>query len=199
MIEKLSNSIPQIVMSELPSVIDKFSIDNPLRLAHFLAQASHESGGFQVIRENLNYSKDGLINTFPTYFDRDASILYERKPELIANIVYASRMGNGNKESGDGWSFRGRGYIQLTGRDNYTSFNKVVDDDILSDPDLVASVHPLLSAGWFWNRSSLNTIADLGSSIDVVTRITKCINGGINGLQDRLKRFNEFYNILNNG
>jgi putative chitinase len=199
MIEKLSSVLQPIVMDELQSVIDKFSIDNPLRLAHFLAQASHESGGFQVIRENLNYSKDGLVTIFPKYFNGETAIKYEKKPEQIANIIYASRMGNGNKESGDGWKFRGRGYIQLTGKDNYTLFNGFVDDDILTDPDLVASVYPLLSAGWFWNKSSLNSIADIGDSVDVVTRITRRINGGTNGLQDRIKQFDKFYKLLTNG
>jgi len=199
MIEKLISILQPIVMSELPSVIEKFSIDNPLRLAHFLAQASHESGGFQVIRENLNYSKDGLVAIFPKYFSGEDAIKYEKKPEQIANIVYASRMGNGNKESGDGWKFRGRGYIQLTGRDNYTLFNGFVDDDILTDPDIVASAYPLLSVGWFWNKSSLNPIADIGDSVDVVTRITRRINGGTNGLQDRIKQFDKFYKLLTNG
>ena len=197
MIEKLSNKITPSVIDQLPLIIEKFAIDNPLRLAHFLAQCAHESAGFKTVTENLNYGSQGLIVTFTKYFNAQSAEEYARKPEKIANKIYASRMGNGDEASGDGYKFRGRGYIQLTGYDNYAAFDSVVDDDILSNPDLVATKYPLLSAAWFWNKVNLNPIADLGGSLDVIIKVTKKINGGTIGLEDRVKHFNEYYNLLN--
>ena len=197
MIEKLSNKITPSVIDQLPLIIEKFAIDNPLRLAHFLSQCAHESAGFKTVTENLNYGAQGLIVTFTKYFNAQSAEEYARKPEKIANKIYASRMGNGDEASGDGYKFRGRGYIQLTGHDNYAEFDSVVDDDILSNPDLVATKYPLLSAAWFWNKVNLNPIADLGGSLDVIIKVTKKINGGTIGLEDRVKHFNEYYNLLN--
>jgi len=197
MINNLTNKLPSNVMKELPLIIEKFAIDNPLRLAHFLAQCSHESAEFKTVLENLNYGAKGLLTIFPKYFNAEDALLHERKPEEIANIIYANRMGNTN--SGDGWKYRGRGYIQLTGHDNYAAFDSIVDDDILATPDLVATKYPLLSAAWFWNKVNLNPIADLGNTIDVVTKVTKKVNGGTIGLEDRLKHFNEYYKIITNG
>jgi putative chitinase len=119
--KKLITTLPKQVIDELPSVISQFKIDNKLKLTHFVAQCAHESGNFKFVRENLNYSAQGLLKTFPRYFSKDTAEIAARKPELIANIVYSNRMGNGAKESGDGWKFRGRGYIQLTGKSNYLS------------------------------------------------------------------------------
>ena len=192
----LKDHIPSGVIDQLPETILKFELNTPLRLAHFLAQAGHESGGFKLVNENLNYSAKGLLGIFPKYFTELSAKESERKPEKIANIVYASRMGNGTKDSGEGYKFRGRGYIQLTGKINYTAFDKVVEDDILANPDLVATKYPLLSAAWFFHNNSLHKTADEGPTEAVVTKVTKRVNGGTIGLPDRLKHFNEFYNLL---
>ena len=166
-------------------------------MAHFLAQCGHESGGFRIAAENLNYSAKGLRGIFGKYFKTDAeAAAYERKPEKIANRVYASRMGNGAEASGDGFKFRGRGFIQLTGRDNYTAFGKAIGVDIANNPDLVGTNYKLLSAAWFWSKNGLNKLADGGASDAVVTSITKRVNGGTIGLPDRIKHFNEFYKLL---
>lgn len=195
--EILLTILPKGVVSQLQSVIDNFAINTPLRLAHFLSQCSHESGNFSIVRENLNYSSDRLLVVFPKYFKtKEQSDAYSRKPEKIANKVYSLRMGNGDEASGDGWKYSGKGYIQLTGRDNYSAFDKVVEEDILSNPNLVATKYPLLSAAWFWNKNSLNKIADLGDGIDIVTKVTKKINGGTIGLEDRIKHFNKFNTLL---
>lgn len=178
-------------MDQIPSVIDVFKINTPLRLAHFLAQCAHESNNFKATVENLNYSAKSLRAVFGKYFPDDATAkAYERKPEKIANIVYANRMGNDDK--GDGWKYKGRGYIQLTGKNNYAAFDRMVPEDILANPDLVATKYPLLSAAWFWDSKNLNTLADNGKSDAVVTQMTKKINGGAIGLDDRLAKFKLF-------
>lgn len=196
-LEVLKGHIPDNVLAQIPSVMEKFAINTPLRLCHFLAQTGHESGGFKVTTENLNYSAAGLASIFKKYFTPESAEEYKRKPEKIANIVYANRMGNGNQASGDGWKHRGRGYIQLTGKDNYAAFDKAVEDDILANPDLVATKYPLLSAAWFWSKNGLNAIADKGSTDEVITKVTKKINGGVIGLEDRKKHFNKFYILTN--
>jgi putative chitinase len=193
---KLKGHIPDTVIDQIPDIQTKFEINTPLRLAHFLAQAGHESGGFKALNENLNYGAKGLLGTFKKYFTPDTAALYERKPEKIANLVYADRMGNGNKASGDGWKFRGRGYIQLTGKDNYSAFDKTVDENILENPDLVATKYPLASAAWFFHKNGLQKIADEGATDVVVTKVTKRVNGGTIGLPDRIKHFNEYYKLL---
>jgi putative chitinase len=193
---KLKGHIPDTVINQIPDIQTKFEINTPLRLAHFLAQAGHESGGFKALNENLNYGAAGLLGTFKKYFTPDTAALYERKPEKIANLVYASRMGNGDKASGDGWKFRGRGYIQLTGKDNYSAFDKTVDENILENPDLVATKYPLASAAWFFHKNGLQKIADEGATDVVVTKVTKRVNGGTIGLPDRIKHFNEYYKLL---
>ena len=196
-LEKLKGHIPDTVIAQLPDTITKFELNTPLRLAHFLAQAGHESGGFKLVNENLNYGAKGLTSIFKKYFPtNDMALLYERKPEKIANIVYASRMGNGDKASGEGYKFRGRGYIQLTGKDNYKAFDAVVTENILENPDLVATKYPLLSAGWFFHKNNLHKIADKGATDVVVTEVTKRVNGGTIGLADRIKHFNEYYACL---
>ncbi len=195
-IDKLKGVIPDSVISQIDSVKEKFEINTALRLAHFLAQCSHESGGFKLTQENLNYSGKGLLVTFPRYFTTDTAVLYERKAEKIANMVYANRMGNGDKASGDGWKFRGRGYIQLTGHDNYANFDKTVIEDVLASPELVATKYPLLSAAWFWNKAKINTVADGGPTSEVVAKVTRRVNGGVIGLDDRIKHFYQFHNLL---
>ena len=181
----------------MPDVISTYKIDTALRLAHFLAQTGHESAQFKAVSENLNYGAKGLRGIFGKYFPTDAlAAAYERKPEKIANKVYASRMGNGDEASGDGYKYRGRGYIQLTGKDNYKAFDATVPEDITANPDLVATQYPLLSAAWFWNKNGLNAIADKGADDATVTSVTKRVNGGTIGLPDRIKHFKEYHALL---
>jgi len=196
-LDKLKGHIPDAVIAMIPDTAAKFQINTPLRLAHFLAQCGHESGGFKVTQENLNYSAKGLAGIFKKYFPTEAvATPYARQPQKIANKVYANRMANGSEASGDGYKFRGRGYIQLTGRDNYTQFGKAIGEDIASNPDAVSSNYALLSAAWFWSKNGLNKLADGGAGDTVVTSITKRVNGGTIGLPDRIKHFKEYYHLL---
>jgi putative chitinase len=196
-LDKLKGHVPQTVIDAIPDTAAKFGITNILRLAHFLAQCGHESGGFKAVSENLNYGAKGLLGIFSKYFKTIAQATsYERKPEKIANLVYANRMGNGNEASGEGWKYRGRGYIQLTGKENYKAFDATVSEDITSTPDLVATKYALASAGFFFKKNNLWAICDKGSSPDVVTLVTKRVNGGTIGLADRQKHFKEYYNLL---
>jgi len=196
-LNKLVGHVPQVVIDSIPEVASKFGINTPLRVAHFLAQCGHESGGFRVTQENLNYSAKGLNGIFRKYFPTEAAAAaYARQPQKIANKVYANRMANGSEASGDGYKFRGRGYIQLTGRDNYTQFGKAIGVDIPSNPDLVSSKYALASAAWFWSKNGLNKLADNGASDTAVTSITKRVNGGTIGLADRIKHFKEYYHLL---
>ena len=197
-VNKLKGHIPDAVIAQLPDTIAKFELNTPLRLGHFLAQAGHESAGFKAVTENLNYGAKGLLGIFKKYFPTEAKAKqYERKPEKIANLVYGGRMGNGPEASGEGFKFRGRGYIQLTGKDNYKAFDVVVPEDLIETPDLVATKYPLLSAAWFFHKNGLNKIADQGATDAVVTSVTRRVNGGTIGLADRIKHFKEYYNILN--
>jgi putative chitinase len=197
-LDKLKGHIPQAVIDMIPDTAAKFGINTPLRLAHFLAQCGHESGGFRVTQENLNYSAKGLNGIFRKYFPTEAAAAaYARQPQKIANKVYGNRMGNGPESSGEGFKFRGRGYIQLTGKENYTAFGKAIGVDIPNNPDLVASTYALLSAAWFFTKNGLHRMADEGASDLVVTKITKRVNGGTIGLPDRIKHFKEYYHLLN--
>ena len=194
-LDKLKGHVPDTVIAQIPDVMQKFGIDTPVELAHFLAQCGHESGGFRVVNENLNYSAKGLQGIFKKYFP--TAVLaeqYQRKPEKIANRVYASRMGNGDEASGEGFKFRGRGYIQLTGKQNYTAFGKAIGVDIAANPDLVASKYPLLSAAWFFSKNCLGKCKDASDAS--VLAVTKCVNGGTIGLADRQKHFKEYYHLL---
>jgi len=195
-IDNLKGHVPDKVLPEIEQSITVIGLFSPLRMAHFLAQVAHESANFKYTEENLNYSSKALLAVFGKYFDEAKAEEYHRKPEQIANVVYANRMGNGDTDSGEGWKFRGRGYIQLTGKNNYTTFAKFIDDDVVSSPDLVAQKYPLLSAGWFWMANGLNDLADQGDKEDNVKAITRRVNGGYNGLEDRIKHFNEFYGLL---
>ena len=196
-LDKLKGHIPDAVIAQIPETAAKFGINTPLRLAHFLAQCGHESGGFRAVQENLNYSAKGLNGIFRKYFPTEASAAaYARNPAKIAAKVYGGRMGNGAEATGEGYKFRGRGYIQLTGKDNYSAFDKFVDEDILGNPDLVATKYPLMSAAWFFNKNGLWSICDKGATTEVITAVTKRVNGGTIGLADRIKHFNEYYALL---
>ena len=195
-LDKLKGHIPDSVIAAIPDTAAKFNITNVLRLAHFLAQAGHESGQFKATSENLNYSSKGLLGIFPRYFNNATAEQYARKPEMIASKVYGGRMGNGAEVTKDGYKFRGRGYIQLTGKDNYTQFDKTVPEDILANPDLVATKYALMSAAWFFDKNKLWGICDKGADQATVTAVTKRVNGGTIGLPDRIKHFNEYYNLL---
>jgi putative chitinase len=174
---------------------DYFKLTNN-QAAHFFGQCAHESGGFKVFSENLNYSDKGLNGIFKKYFPTIASTAgYARKPEKIANKVYANRMGNGSEASGDGWKWRGRGPIQLTGKDNYTAFAADVKrPDVLKNPDLVVGELAFESALWFFRKNGLLAIADKGVTDAVITQISKRVNGGTHGLDDRLKKTKQYAN-----
>lgn len=177
-------------------VFPKYEINTPKRIAAFIAQCGHESGGWRVFAENLNYSAKALNAVFGKYFiraGRDANE-YARQPEKIANVVYANRMDNGDTDSGDGWRFRGRGPIQLTGRHNYTKFSKDMGVDVVDNPDLVSDDKEiaLMSAIWYWNSNNLNKYADSG---DIKT-LTKRINGGYIGLEDRIHHWEAALKVL---
>jgi putative chitinase len=193
----LKGHIPDSVFEQLPIVRDKFGINTPLRLIHFLAQCSHESGNFKAVTENLNYSSGGLRSIFSKYFPTNQLAKdYERNPQKIASRTYASRLGNSTEPTTEGWKYRGRGYIQLTGKSNYESFQKFVGEDLVSNPDLVSTKYPLASAGWFFLKTNLNPISDKGISIDIIKEVTKKINGGYNGLDHRISETNRFAKIL---
>ena len=195
-LEALKGHIPDAVIAQIPDTAKKFNITNPLRLAHFLAQCGHESGGFKAVSENLNYSAKGLLGTFPKYFNSTTAAQYERKPEMIASRVYGGRMGNGDEASKEGFKFRGRGYIQLTGKSNYTNFTKFIGEDCIANPDLVATKYPLASAAFFFDSNKLWSICDKGATDADVTAVTKRVNGGTIGLADRIKHFKEYYALL---
>ena len=206
-LENLKGHIPDTVIAQIPDVALKFNITTSLRLAHFLSQASHESGIFTRVYENLNYKLDPVLSIFKHDFDVNRDKVIEESerqraermighPDQIANFVYANQNGNGNEASGDGYKFRGRGYIQLTGRVNYTAFSKFIGVDVISNPDLVATQYPLASAAFFFNVNKLWAICDKGADLATVTALTKKVNGGTLGLDDRMKHFTEYYNLL---
>jgi putative chitinase len=196
-LDKLKGHIPDAVIAQIPDTAAKFGINTPLRLAHFLAQCGHESGGFRAVQENLNYSAKGLNGIFKKYFPTEASAAaYARNPAKIASKVYGGRMGNGAEATGEGYKFRGRGYIQLTGKDNYKAFGAAINEDMTAAPDKVATHYPLLSAAWFFSKNGLHKLADGGATDAVVTQITKRVNGGTIGLPDRIKHFKEYYSLL---
>lgn len=188
---------PDEWVSSMNEVFPKYDIDTPQRIASFIAQCGHESGGWTVFSENLNYNAKALDSIFGKYFinaGRDANE-YARQPEKIANVVYASRMGNGDSDSGDGWLYRGRGPIQLTGKSNYTSFAADMSiDAVVENPDLVSENKEvaLMSAVWFWNKNGLNRYADQGD----IKGMTKRINGGFIGLEERTHHWKEALHML---
>ena len=192
------NTDPNGWTESMNNVFPTYEINTPQRVSSFLAQCGHESGGWTVFQENLNYSAEGLNKIFGRYFPTlESAQPYARKPEMIANRVYSSRMGNGDEASGDGWKYRGRGPIQLTGKANYTQFAKEMFEDwegVVNEPDWVNEDKDfaLMSAIWFWNKNGLNALAD---KEDLLT-MTKRINGGTNGLDDRVAHYKEAIALL---
>lgn len=178
------------------SLLDEYGINSQLRIAHFLAQTSHESSDFTRLVENLNYSEKGLLSTFKRYFiTPEQALAYARKPEKIANRVYANRLGNGDEASGDGWKYRGRGAIQVTGKANYMKCSLYLfnDERLLTNPDkLLEPKYAILSACWYWSVNGLNRIADT----DNIQLLTRKVNGGLNGFEDRKRRFTRIYSVL---
>lgn len=174
--------------------LNKYNINTPLRIAHFLAQILHESGYLKTLKENLNYSVQGLTKTFKKYFINEAEALpYARNQEKIANKVYANRMGNGPESSGDGWKYRGRGVIMITGKDNYTTLSKDTGIDFVKKPQLLEQMdYAIMSGGWYWNKNNLNTIADK----DDILTITKRINGGTIGIESRKEILQKIKKIM---
>ena len=169
----------------------------PIRAAHFFAQTSHETGGFKAFSENLNYSAQGLQGIFGKYFPGTLEESYARQPEKIANRVYASRMGNGDEASGDGWKYRGRGALQLTGKANYEAFAKYLGhNEVLENPDLVATKYAFESAMFFFERNKLWTICDKGINDAAILELTKRINGGTHGLEDRKAKTYKYYEYV---
>jgi putative chitinase len=169
----------------------------PVRAAHFFAQTAHETGGFKLFTENLNYSADGLQKIFGKYFPGTLEESYSRNPEKIANRVYASRMGNGDEKSGDGWKFRGRGALQLTGKDNYKAFSDYLKKpEIMTTPDLVATTYSFESAMFFFDKNKLWTICDQGINDAAILALTKRINGGTHGLEDRNQKTKKYYEYV---
>jgi putative chitinase len=196
-IDKLKGHIPESVLAELPLLTSKFECNSEIRMAHFLGQASHESNNFKFGKENLNYSADGLIKIFGKYFDAKTAVNYARNPEKIANKVYANRMGNGDEASGDGYKHRGFGYLQTTGKTNQYEFADFIgDQEIKTNPELIATKYPLASAGFFFWKNRLWTICDKGVNEEAITSVTKRVNGGTIGLTDRIKHTKEFYSFL---
>jgi putative chitinase len=193
----LASKMPATAAGFMLGVVERYKISNPHRLAHFMAQIAHESGNFQLVTENLNYSAEGLLRVFPKYFkDKATADAYARKPEMIGSRVYANRMGNGDEASKEGFKFRGRGYIQLTGKDNYKAFSQFIGEDCVANPELVATKYPMDSAIWFFDKNKLWDICDKGAGEDVVTLVTKRVNGGTHGLDDRLSKFKTFHSLL---
>lgn len=205
---------PAVAETWLPAIVvacEVFHIDTEKRIAGFLAQCAHESAGFTVLTENLNYSADGMAAIWPNRFavlgedkkpvktkegkntPNKFALALHRKPEMIANVVYSSRMGNGPVESGEGWKYRGRGLKQLTGKDNYTRCGKALGVDLVENPDLLLEPrYAALSAGWFWDSNKCSSFADA----DDFVGLTKKINGGTIGLPDRQKRYTAALNTV---
>jgi putative chitinase len=174
----------------LVELMSKYGIDTPLRQRHFLAQVLHESAGFTAVKENLNYNADALLRVFPKHFlTREIAEQYARNPEAIANKVYGNRLGNSYEWSGDGWRYVGRGLIQITGRENYFYCSHALfgDDRLVKHPHLLEEpCNAVASACWYWQKNNINVLADM----DDIRAVTKRINGGYNGLEDRLKYYN---------
>jgi len=209
-VTRLKGVIPDSVISQLPVVVEKFGAKTSLRLSHFLAQLAHESGGFTkaVTIENLSYSAKRMSEVWPNRYavdpktkiktPNDLAKKLERNPVALGNNVYAKRNGNGDEASGDGFKFRGRGYIQLTGKSNYAEFSRFIGEDCVADPDLVATKYPLASAAFFFNNSkTLWPTCDHGTDDGTVRAVSIIVNGGTIGLEDRIDYFHKFLNALN--
>jgi putative chitinase len=192
----LSGRVPDGVIAQIPQTAQEFGITTNLRLAHFLAQCALESNNFTATVENLNYRAARLMEVFPKYFRGVDPAVYANNPQKIGSRVYANRMGNGDEASGDGFKFRGRGYIQLTGKSNYTSFSTFVGEDCVANPDLVGTKYPLASAAFYFNSNNIWAICDRGADDGTVTQVTKAVNGGTHGLPERLQNFKSFMRAL---
>lgn len=193
----LTGHLPAAVIAQIPETAQKFGITSNLRLAHFLAQCALESVKFTATVENLNYSAARLLVVFKKYFNGVDPAPYANNPAKIANRVYANRMGNGDEASGDGFKFRGRGYIQLTGRNNYTSFSQFIGEDCVANPDLVATTYPLASAGFFFNANNIWTVCDRGADAATVLAVSTRVNGNPpHAVPERTAFFNEFWSAL---
>ncbi len=191
---KLKGYLPENIYNQLHGV-QAFGIDGPKRMSHFLGQCKTESN-FTTFVENFNYSANRLMQIFPKYFTTEQSVAYGNKPEKIANKVYANRMGNGDEQSGDGWKYKGRGALQTTGKNNYKDLGDFLHVDLISNPELVATTYPLASAAFFFKKNNLWTTCDEGVTDEVITKVSKRVNGGTHGLDKRIKYTKEFYNIL---
>lgn len=178
----------------LSQLLPDYDIDTPQRIAAFVAQCAHESANFRILKENLNYRWQSLRKTFPKYFPTDElAKQYERQPQRIANKVYANRMGNGPESSGDGWRYCGRGLIQLTGKNNYQAFADSLEMPVEEVPEYLATFEGAAqSACWFWETNNLNRFADKGD----IRGLTRAINGGFIGLEDRIKHYNHALHVL---
>ena len=181
-------------LSALNEILPEYEIDTPKRVAAFLAQCAHESGGFKFLKENLNYRAESLLKVFPKYFKTlDEAKKYEKQPQKIANRIYGNRMGNGDEASGDGYRYCGRGLIQLTGKNNYTMFAESLEMSVEDVPEYLETFEGAVqSACFFWEQNNLNQWADKG---DILT-MTKRINGGTIGLEDRIKHYNHALHVL---
>jgi putative chitinase len=193
----LAGKLPDGVIAQIPETAAKFGITTNLRLAHFLAQCALESTNFTATVENLNYRAQRLIQVFPKYFKNVDPAAYANNPAKIANRVYANRMGNGDEASGDGFKFRGRGYIQLTGKNNYTSFSQFVGEDCVASPDLVATKYPLASAAFYFSSNSIWAICDRGADDATVKRVSTAVNGNPpHAVPERTQNFRRFIRAL---
>ena len=192
----LAGKVPDAVIAQIPEAAATFGITTNLRLAHFLAQCALESTNFTAVVENLNYSAPRLLQVFPKYFRNVDVNAYARNPQKIGSLVYANRMGNGDEASGDGFTYRGRGYIQLTGKNNYQAFSGFIGEDCVANPDLVATTYPLASAAFFFNSNNIWAICDRGANDATVTSVTKAVNGGTHGLAERIENFKKFIQAL---
>lgn len=198
--EQLRRAIPDAKDSNIEkyyepliAAMEHYRINTKNRIAAFLANLAHESASFNTIQENLNYSAKRLIQVWPKHFRGRNLAHYAHQPQKIANVAYANRMGNGDKSSGDGWKYRGRGLIQLTGKTNYQMFSKAIGADIVGDPDWVLTPEgATISAAWFWDSRDLNKLADAGN----LREITRKINGGYHGHADRVRRYNHIRKVL---
>ena len=196
-VDRIRDLIPNDVYTELPDVLVKYDLTSDLRFSHFVSQLMHESGNFRAKVENLNYNEQSLLRVFPRYFNQDEASRYSRKPEMIGSRVYGNRMGNNDEQSMEGWKFRGRGYIQLTGKENYNKFSKFSNMDFIQFPDMVASSkYALDSSAWFITSNRIHLICDKGNDYNTIREVTRRINGGFNGLDDRVNKFNLVYNRL---
>src|SRR5574343_143399 len=190
--QQILQIVPPKIRPYAEETFDKYAINTVFRAVPFLAQVMHESGDFERKQENLNYSAQRLLQVFKKYFDEETALRYDHKKEMIGSRVYANRYGNRDEASGDGYRFRGRGFIHITFFENYEKLGKHLGVDLITNPDLLLEDrYAMLSAGWFWSVKKLNDIADKGLTETEVKEITKKVNGGLNGLADRIEKLNQ--------